>query len=38
MAIAQRHGFSLFTRTPETDGIVIPSEAVYGAQLVFLKC
>jgi putative methyltransferase (TIGR04325 family) len=35
--IAARHGFVLFTRTPEFDGVTIPDEGAYGAQLVFLR-
>jgi putative methyltransferase (TIGR04325 family) len=35
--IAARHGFVLFARTSENDGVVIPEEGVYGAQLVFLR-
>jgi putative methyltransferase (TIGR04325 family) len=35
--IAARHGFVLFTRAPEFDGVTIPDEGAYGAQLVFLR-
>ena len=35
--IAARHGFALFARLPEDDGVVIPDEGGYGAQLVFLR-
>jgi putative methyltransferase (TIGR04325 family) len=35
--IATRHGFMLFARTPEFDGVTIPDEGAYGAQLVFLR-
>jgi putative methyltransferase (TIGR04325 family) len=35
--IAARHGFVLFARTPDFDGVTIPDEGAYGAQLVFLR-
>jgi putative methyltransferase (TIGR04325 family) len=37
MTIAGKHGFDLFSRTPESDGIGVIEDGVYGAQLVFLK-
>jgi hypothetical protein len=35
--IAARRGFVLFARTPDFDGVTIPDEGAYGAQLVFLR-
>ncbi len=35
--IAARHGFKLFARVPDEDGVVIPQEGAYGVQLVFLR-
>jgi putative methyltransferase (TIGR04325 family) len=37
LEMAGRHGFYLFARTPEMDGVPIPQDDIYGAQLVFLK-
>ncbi|MBA2587873.1 MAG: hypothetical protein H0U98_04520 [Alphaproteobacteria bacterium] len=36
--IAAKKGFRMFSRTPEDDGVPIPGDGVYGAQLTFLRC